>query len=361
MKLGFLVNPIAGMGGKVGLKGTDDVHEKAVALGAEPVAPGAATDFLKSMTCLDDVEILTCGGAMGSDFFTASVEIVHQFADEPTAEDTKLAVEKFVAGNVDLIVFCGGDGTARDVAGASGSVPVLGVPGGVKMYSSVFAIGPKNAARVVCEFFNGSIGLANTEIVDVDEVEFRKGNLDFKLFGTAQTPFDDRYIQRSKSPSSASDMEFASAIADHLVEEMMPYVLYIICPGLIKSEIMKMLDVADTPLGIDAVLDGKLAGVDLNEIGLLELLALHKNARIVVTPIGAQGFVFGRGNQQVSDKVIAAVGDENVIVVATPQKLAATPRLFVQTGNNDIDKALAGYRKILNGYRNFEMRQVEVV
>ena len=361
MKLGFLVNPIAGMGGKVGLKGTDNMTDKAIDLGAEPVSPKIAGAFIKSLGCMDNLEILTCGGSMGADHCHGEYEIVYEPGNDTAAMDTKMAVGSFKDAGAELIVFCGGDGTARDVADACGDAPILGIPCGVKMYSSVFATSAENAARVVCDFASGGMSLAAVEIMDIDEEKFRLGELDFKLLGTARTPFDDRYIQRSKSPSSASDSEFALAIAEHLAEIMEPDILYILCPGMIKSELMKILSLAETKLGIDTVLSGELAGSDLNEAGLLKLLSECAGARIIVTPIGSQGFVFGRGNQQVSEGVISKVGTENVWIVATPQKLALTPRLFIHTGNEELDAVLAGFKKVLNGYRNFEMRKIEAV
>lgn len=359
--MGFVVNPIAGMGGSVGLKGTDGAAEKARELGARPVAPGQFDGFIESLTCVKHVDIMTCDGNMGADYFPEGASIVYEPDCPTTAADTIAAVEKFISKGAGLIVFCGGDGTARDIASVCGETPVLGIPGGVKMYSSVFATGPGNAARLVCDFVNGTAGLATAEIIDVDEDRFRAGELDFKLFGTVRMPFEERFVQRAKSPSSASDVEYADAVAKHLVEDMRgdDGVLFILCPGLIKSRLMKILALSDTRLGIDAVVDERLVGADLNEAGILELLARYPDARIVVTPIGSQGFIFGRGNQQVSAEVIASVGIGNINIVATPHKLAVTPRLFVHTGDPSLDERMAGFRKILNGYHNFEMRKIE--
>ncbi len=363
-KLGFLVNPIAGMGGKVGLKGTDgqDTVEKAHALGAVQNAPTIARQFLEKLYCLSDVKIFTCAGEMGEAYFSGDLTVVHEPGEPSTREDTITAGQMYLEREADIIVFVGGDGTAKDVASVVGDVtPVLGIPAGVKMYSSVFATGIEDAVAVLCEYITGNISLAEAEILDIDESKLRGGEADISLFGYVKTPFDEKRMQRSKSFSAPEEREFAKAIAEHITEEMDDRQLYILCPGMIRTEIANVLEFKESVLGIDVVKGRKFVGSDLNECALLDLLAQHENAKIVVTPIGRQGFIFGRGNQQVSADVIEHVGVENVVVVATPQKLANTPALFVHTGKLSLDEKLAGYVKIVNGYRNYEMREVRGV
>ncbi len=377
LKLGFLINPIAGIGGRVGLKGSDgpDTPRKALDMGARPMAGQKAMDFLSALKCLDDIEIYTCGGSMGQDVLEeASVAyhaIVHDVADKTGIEDTLAAVRGFEGAGVDLIAFCGGDGTARDVHHAmDAEMPIIGIPSGVKMYSSVFALSPEAAASTVCTFTQASDMLAEAEIMDLDEEAVRKGKpgVRVKLHGLAMIPFDKTSIQRAKVPSEPEEKEFAEAIASCLVEEMgkdddqdVQGVLYILGPGSVKKAIMRELGLEGSFLGVDVIVNKKIADLDLNEGQLIQLLddKMPGDARLIITPIGAQGFVLGRGNQQIGPGVIRKVGIDNIQIVATPQKLAHTPRLFVQTGDKELDMEIAGYRKILVGYRMWEMKKVK--
>ena len=270
---------------------------------------------------------------------------------------------------VGLIAFCGGDGTARDVHLAlDRKTPILGIPAGVKVYSSVFALGPTAAASTICAFAGGGRELAEAEIMDLDEEAVRAGESEVrvKLHGMASIPFDPSSMQRAKSPSNPDEKGFSKAIAKTLVEEMEddPGSLYILGPGSVKRAILHELGLEGSFLGVDAVKKGEIMGLDLNEKGILELLDLLNEGdttRIIITPIGAQGFVLGRGNHQISPDVLARVGPDNIQIVATPQKLTQTPRLFIQTGEPTLDMELAGFRKVLMGYRTWEMRKIEAV
>lgn len=369
LKLGFLVNPIAGIGGRVGLKGSDGLEtiEQAVELGGKPAAPESALEFLQALVSFNG-KIYTCGGAMGEDHLEkagmTNYDIVYKSDNPSTAKDTEDGVAELAKAGVDIIAFCGGDGTARDVYSAlNDALPVIGIPAGVKMYSSVFAISPKAAAMAIQTFAGNTESLADAEIMDADEELLRSGELAISLFGIVKTPFDQANIQRAKSPSSPDEAEFAEAIAKSLAEEIEgnPDMVYILGPGTVKTALMKELGLGSETsfLGIDAIHNKKSIGLDLNENKLLDILDKNPKASIVITPIGAQGFVFGRGNQQISEKIIKMVGPDNIIIVATPHKLAITPRLLIHTGDKDLDEKLSGFKKILNGYRNWEMRKVE--
>ncbi len=376
-KLGFLVNPIAGIGGRVGLKGSDgpDTYKKALELGGEPLAEGRAMQFLSALSCLNDLEIFTCGGSMGQDLLEKAgishYELVIEPGEVTAAEDTKMAIGEMESLGVGLIAFCGGDGTARDVCGALVSeTPILGIPAGVKVYSSVFALSPATAASTVCVFAGDHTATAQAEIMDLDEEAVRNNEpgVRVKLHGMASIPFDPSSMQRAKHPSSPDEKEFTKAIAMSLVEEMGDHLndLHLLGPGSVKKAILHELGLEGSFLGVDAVRDGRMVGLDLNEKGILEILGLldeGDTAQIIITPIGAQGFVLGRGNHQISPDVLKMVGVEpdNLIIVASPQKLARTPRLFIQTGDPALDQEIAGFRKVLMGYRTWEMRKIEAV
>ncbi len=368
MKIGFLINPIAGMGGSVGLKGTDGLVEEALRLGAKPIAGERAKKCIEELEMDASSIILTCSNEMGEDTVinnSQRYEVVYSFEGRSTSEDTKLACKTFLKEGVDLLLFCGGDGTARDVYSVvEKEIPILGIPAGVKMHSAVFAISPKSAAKIVEHFVEGKAELRDAEIMDTDEDAYRRNELRMKVFGYARTPYEPVLVQQGKSLfQSVSEERAKEEIARFACEFMLDGSLYILGAGTTIHKIAELLGVGKekTLLGVDAVKNGKLMGKDLNEQELLQLLENEKEerkAKILVSPIGAQGFVFGRGNQQISAKVIQKVGVENVIVLATPHKLSETPFLLVDTGSEELDKKLSGYMSVVSGYRMAQRKEV---
>jgi predicted polyphosphate/ATP-dependent NAD kinase len=364
MKIGFLINPIAGMGGSVGLKGTDGLAEEALKLGAMPIAGERAKKCMKELNI--DSLILTCSGAMGEDALPKSLkyEVVYSFdGRSSTSADTKKACTRFLEEGVDLLMFCGGDGTARDVYSVvERDIPIIGIPAGVKMHSAVFAISPKGAAKIVEHFVEGKAEVRDAEVMDTDEDAYRRNELRMKVFGYARTPYEPVLVQQGKSIfQSVSEESAKEEIARFACEFMRDGSLYILGAGTTIHKVAELLglDEEKTLLGVDAVKEGKLVGKDLNEQGLLQLLANEQNAKLLVSPIGAQGFVFGRGNQQLSAKVLEKVGVENVIVLATPHKLSETPFLLVDTGSEELDEQLSGYMSVISGYRMAQRKEVK--
>lgn len=363
MKIAFLVNPIAGLGGSVGLKGTDNLAQKAFDLGAKPQSGLRANQFL---THLGDyakkIEFLTCSSHMGADYFNEIPHTVkYQVLAETTREDTLNAVKKLNEESPDLIVFCGGDGTARDVFEANEiGTTLLGVPAGVKMHSAVFGLTPKASAEVVKKVFDGTAKFCESEVLDVDEIAYSAGKLSVKLFGLAKTPYIPQLIQAGKHVHITSDDEKAkSEIAKFASEFMIWDTSYILGAGSTTNAIAKRLGVEKTVLGVDIILNGKIVVKDASEKSLIDYLTATCKTKIIVSPIGAQGFLFGRGNQQISAKVIKLVGAENIIYVSSPQKLNQTPKLFVDTSDDEVDDMLCGYKSVVIGYRMAQKKTVE--
>ena len=358
LKVGFVVNPIAGMGGRVALKGTDgaDVRDEALRRGAAPWSPGRARLALKALLAKQlDIEMLTCSGDMGELLLQEEgfeMDVVCRVSQATTAEDTKSAVRSFLDKGAELLLFCGGDGTARDIVEVvGGRITVVGIPAGVKMHSSVFALRPEDAADLV-EDFARTGKVRDAEVMDLDEDDFRKGVLNPRLFALASVPDDERHLQATKSAfHGRTASEEAAELAAYVAEMMTDGVLYIVGPGGTTQAIAKAMNQDKTPLGIDAYLDGRLVAADLSEKEVLALIGKHPESTIIVTPIGAQGFIFGRGNQQFSAEVIGAVGLENIIVVATPTKLRGTPALRVDTGDSTLDASFREPVKVVTGYR----------
>ena len=359
-RLGLIVNPIAGMGGRVGLKGTDgvDTLERARELGAVSTSPARAVDALKRLIPLKGgIDLITYPREMGeNEAREAGLDptvIGSITSGATTSQDTISAAIEMEALGVDLILFAGGDGTARDVYEAvDGRVPALGIPAGVKIQSGVFAINPARAGDLAAEFLaGGDMKLRELEVMDIDEEAYREDRLSARLYGYLRVPFREAVIQGSKEASGGSEEITLEAIASEVVEEMDDECLYIIGPGTTTRPIARLLGFEKTLLGVDVVRGGKLVASDANEERLLELIEGGR-AKIIVTVIGGQGFVFGRGNQQISPRVIERVGRENVIIVATPEKLAALRgrKLLVDTGDPRVDEMLSGYHKVVTGY-----------
>jgi predicted polyphosphate/ATP-dependent NAD kinase len=377
--VGFLMNPIAGMGGRVGLKGTDAMVAEARRRGAEPCARSRALsmlhalrDQLQSGPSASRIDWLTCAGEMGADvleeasFVPTQVLAVPRTGLASSAHDTKAAAAEFLAAGTALIVFCGGDGTARDIAAVVGQrVPMLGIPSGVKMYSGVFGVSPQRTADIMLRFLRGELTLAEAEILDLDEEKYRAGEWVVRLFQTVLTPFEPTYTQLSKQfVFEVSDADAKAEIATYLAEMIGKDrdALFILGPGSTLAAVAAAIGVRKTLLGIDAVADGRLAGEDVSEQDILALLARHSRCKLVLSPIGAQGFVLGRGNLQLSPLALRGIGISNMIVAATPAKLSRTPMLRFDTGDRGLDTEIAalGYLSVIVGHRRHRLVKVVV-
>lgn len=360
-RIGFLINPIAGMGGPVGLKGTDGLAEKAIAMGARPRAMERARACLDHLSWEKDaIHFLTASGSMGESSLKEcglDYEVVYSPLPVTSSMDTIGTCQAFLDKGADLILFCGGDGTARDVAGIAGSTPILGIPAGVKMHSGVFAASPQAAADLAMRFLKKELNLRETEIVDVDEELYRAGILQTKLYALAKTPYLPVLVaERKRIYSSDQEDEFKDQIALFASEFMRDGSAYIIGAGTTTSRIADILGLEKTLLGVDVVKDGRLMITDASEQDLLELLDRETRVMIIISPIGAQGFILGRGNQQLSAEVIRRVGIDKLIIISTPHKLAEIPYLLVDTGDEDLDESLAGKRQVVTGYRIAQMK-----
>ena len=358
-KMGFIINPVAGMGGAVGLKGTDgeETLRKAIALGAKPIAPKRARVFLSNLQNMSsEIVLFAAAGRMGeieakNAGFTCIT--IGQPKEKTSPSDTKESAELMIREKVDLLVFCGGDGTARDIMDVVDlKIPVLGVPTGVKMHSAVFAVNPEAAARIAAKFLTVGLPLREAEVMDVDEEAFRQGRLSARLYGYMVVPYEEEYVQSIKMPSSRSENELRNqaAIAVYFIEKILqPGVIYILGPGTTTRTIADLLDQKKTLLGVDLLLNSKIIARDVNEKEILKYIENNK-AKIVVTPIGGQGFIFGRGNQQISPRVIRKIGKQNIIVISTKSKIQNIRFLRVDTGNPRVDEELRGEMQVIIDY-----------
>ena len=408
-RLGLIVNPVAGIGGKVGLKGSDgtEIQRRALSLGAVPEAPRRAELALARLARLrEHIEIVTCPGEMGEAEaracgFAPIVLEGTSAARRPagrgelpggapvtTADDTVAAARALRDGGIDLLLIAGGDGTARDVCralGAGAELPVLGVPAGVKIHSAVYATTPVRAGELAALFLHerpAAVRLREAEVMDIDEDAFRDDRVSARLYGYLQVPYERSMVQGAKAGGVAGDAVVLHAIAADVVGGMAPGVVYLLGPGTTTRAVAETLDVQKTLLGVDAVCDRRLIGADLSERQILEIIAATGPAatgpaatgpatsassspgvapvRIVVTVIGGQGHIFGRGNQQLSAAVIDRVGPENVVVVASQTKLLSLRGgpLLVDSGDPLLDARFSGYLRVVTDFGRRTMYRV---
>lgn len=362
-KLGLIVNPLAGIGGRVGLKGSDgkDIVERAFAMGAAAEAPAKASKALERLLSLKDkFQILTYPGSMGEDIARQlgydPIVLGRLDGDRTTAADTERAAKDLWDAGVELILFAGGDGTARNVYNVIGNnLPVIGIPAGVKIHSAVYADTPAHAGDATALFLSGSgrIQMKEAEVMDIDEEAFRQDRLSARLYGYMTVPNVRNLMQSAKAGSVSTENESMMSIASHIVTNMEPDVCYFVGPGTTMRCVMDLLGLSNTLLGVDAVLNKELIGSDLNEADLLRLLDEMENrgipVKVIVTVIGGQGYVFGRGNQQLSHRVLRRIGKENIIIGATESKMIALggKPLLVDTGDTSVNEQLSGYVKVI--------------
>ena len=358
MRIGFVVNPIAGMGGRVGLKGTDGKLATARDRGAEPRAPNRAKRTLQALSANfdthDECQVLTWGAPMGEavaadvgmDPIVLGMPDEHSDTQQTTAADTRSAVTAFCEADVDLLLFVGGDGTAADVAAArsdsDSDIPILGVPAGVKVYSSVFAVAPEDAAQIAMTFDRTE----RREIVDIDEEAYRAGDasdrIDPVLQSVVSVPVAER-VQSAKQRGNGSVEAVAAGVAADIQASNKTIIFG---SGSTVGAIEYKLDIDFTPLGIDVWADGELQVRDATEADILTETSADAESIIIVSPIGGQGFIFGRGNPQLSPAVIRQC---DIKIVASPAKLETTGQLHVDTGDPALDAELRGWTRVRIG------------
>lgn len=358
-RLGLIINPLAGLGGRAALKGSDGVAAQALAMGVEPLAQQRVKVALQVLWPLrDQLQIVTAPGLMGAallDEMGFAHEVIGELSAEQTrAEDTQRLAEQIQARGVDLLLFAGGDGTARDICNSTrhGQL-VLGIPAGVKIHSGVYAVNPRAAGELVALLVKGElVRLGSAEVRDIDEAAFRAGQVRTRHFGELAIPEEGRFVQQVKQGGREQETLVLDDIAAGLQEEG-EEVTWVMGPGSTTLGVLEAMGLEGTLLGVDVMRAGLLIGRDVTEQQLWALLQDAEHARILVTAIGGQGHILGRGNQQISPRIVRAVGLDNLLVVATKRKLktlAGRPFLL-DSGDPQLDEELTGLRRVLSGYR----------
>ncbi|BAK97674.1 ATP-NAD/AcoX kinase family protein [Oscillibacter valericigenes Sjm18-20] len=352
-EVGLIINPVAGMGGSVGLKGTDGIVDEAIRRGAKPKAGARAALALRQMLPMkDSLQLLCPSGEMGERLARElgfDTKVIYGCKGKTSSRDTVAAAQAMA--DVDLLVFAGGDGTARDIVSAGVHCTVIGVPAGVKIHSPIYATRPERAGELALRFLHGSCHhTREAEVVDIDEESYRNGRVRTSLYGYLNVPDDRDFLQHGKASSPASEHAEQESIAAEMINRMRENVYYLIGPGSTTRTLMDELELPDTLLGVDLVCNRKLVQADLCERGILQRLD-EREAYLVLTPTGGQGYLLGRGNQQLSAAVLRKIGRERLHILATREKLLHLEGrpLLVDTGDADVDRMLSGYARVIVG------------
>ncbi len=364
MRIAVVVNPDAGLGGRLGFKGSDGRAAEARAAGAEDRAGPRMKLCLEHLVKISQtpIELLAWDGRMGGDWIPSSYTSTGITPEITSAEVTAEFVKSH---EPDLFLYAGGDGTTRDIVEALGDrdTPLVGVPGGVKMHSGCFATTPKAAAEVVWSFVTGDLMVARTEVMDLDEEVYLKGEWKVRMYGEAFTPASPRWMQGAKEQvqreSEEETLEAMSSHVGNLVEEN-PELMIIWGSGGTLRQMCKLLGYESTLLGIDIQHNGMMHK-DLNEQGLLEIISQHQGKKLLLlSPMGGQGFLIGRGNLQLSPNVLREIGIENILGIATPAKLLGLSEVRIDTGEEELDREIRDrkYLKLLQGYRTTRVIRV---
>ena len=294
-----------------------------------------------------------------------NVEVLHDNKiNHTSAEDTECAVALLIEKNIDLLMFAGGDGTARNILHALQSlhkesqVPVIGIPAGCKIHSAVYAVTPRHAGELLALIIKGrALAVQEAAVMDIDEEAFRQGVVKASLYGHLNAPVEKQYMQNMKQGGVQQASLVLQDIALYITEILEDNCLYFIGSGSTPKAILDELGLDNTLLGIDAIQNRQLVASDLNEQAILSLLKSHaseshNSAKIILTVIGGQGHLFGRGNQQFSPEVIRAIGKENLMVIATPEKLQSLngQSIRVDTGDQVLNEELSGMIQLITGY-----------
>lgn len=369
INIGLIVNPIAGMGGSVGLKGTDgeETLKKALSMGSKPKAPTKAINALKELVSIkDNIKIITGPCDMGENEAKSlgfEIEVINiENSMNTTGKDTINLAREIIKHDISLLIFVGGDGTARDIYKAvEDKVITIGIPAGVKIHSPVYAINPKSGGKAALKFLTSKTNLGiEKEVLDLDEEMYRDGKVNTKLYGYLKVPREKAFMQNKKAPTPLSEEVSQRAIGLFIVDNMEDDVVYIIGPGTTTRSVLDTLNLKNTLLGIDIIKNKNIIKNDANEKDILDAIENNK-AKLIITPTGGQGYLLGRGNQQISDKVIKIIGRENIIVVSTLYKLQNLKfkPLYIDTSNEEVDNMLSGYMKIVVGYKEEIMYPVK--
>lgn len=352
MRAGFLVNPVAGCGQFLNLKGSDSLTPSSC---PQSISMEKAIEFLIEVNDLE-VQYFTASGQMGEDAFINSgmdnFTVIEKYQGECSAVHTREFVSELKKHDVEVLVFFGGDGTARDIHDAGWELPVIGVPLGTKMYSSVFAISTARAIELFRDFSANRLNeFSMEEVIDLDEEAYSRGIVGVKPHGSLKVPVSESVMSSSKAEYTGNSTE---GIAEYVSEFMENDVNYVVGPGSTCKGILEELGLEGSLLGFDLVRNRKLLGTDLSESEIFNLTTTK--TVIIISPIGGQGFLLGRGNKQLSGRVISRVGFQNIMVISSEKKMRSLDCLYVDI--DPIPEVKPAFVRVLFGYGRYRMMPV---
>ena len=369
MRLGLIVNPYAGIGGAAGLKGSDGegIRLQALTFDSALKAPKRLAQMLMLLTQEDHyIHWFTAKGVMGGDYLSAFTQVTTLLtvSEETTALDTQKLAKALLLEKIDLIIFVGGDGTARDIVDVVGlKVPVLGLPSGVKMQSGVFAISPKACAQVILGLLSQAmISVFEADVRDIDEAGLRQNKVLSRYFGSMMVPDEPRYIQRVKQGGIEIASLVLDDIADYLTELMHEGRPMLIGPGKTLDYFMSTITLPNTLVGFDFIISGKLVAADVTSKHIAQLVLDYPEIQLLLSPTGQQGVLIGRGNQQLTPAILEKIEKKNWHIVLTKSKLKALEKrpLLVDSGDELVDIKLSGLYPVITGFDDKVLYPVNV-
>lgn len=356
---GLIVNPVAGLGGETALAGSDgdQIQQLALSRGAQARAGERAERALRAIAArIPGLHILTAAGAMGEEA-CKSAGVSHTVILRPgvrtSAEDTRSLATVLLDAGAEIILFAGGDGTARDLCAAVGTrALVLGIPAGVKMHSGVYAVTPEHVGPLLSAVWAGRHDEEVVEVVDIDEVARRQGVLGSRLYGHVRVPAAPNAVQRGKAGSAVATPSTVAGIAREVAGRLLPGVPCLLGPGTTVRDVAACFPVASSLLGVDVVEDGNVVGENLDATGLRRVVGARR-FQVLLSPVGGQGIVLGRGNQQIDEALLANLRPEDLLIVALPRKLVAFAGrgLLIDAPTEHLNSRFRGSVSVITGFR----------
>ncbi|HUR25923.1 MAG TPA: NAD(+)/NADH kinase [Candidatus Thermoplasmatota archaeon] len=360
LRVGLVVNPVAGLGGPGAYKGSDGNWQDALAEGYQPTSPARARRFVQE--CGADLHWVAAPGLLGADYAPGCQVVLAEMKPElgkTTRDDTMRAAAAIRDAKVDLLCFLGGDGTAADVCKAVGDKQAcLGVPAGVKITSAVFAHDVEEAAWLV-ERLRPGFETILRDVTDLDEVAYRTGHVDIELKGNLRVPMSPAIQSGKVATSTDTPLE---PLIEQLLQEWDADALHLVGAGSVCLAVKDQFWGKPTLLGVDAIQGSRITAIDLDDRQIADLvekqLAAGGNVRVVLSTIGGQGMLLGRGTQMFRPEVLKKIGWDSLRVVAPPEKLLGLRALHVDTGDPEFDLTAPKHIRVTTGWNESRMMRL---
>lgn len=373
IRVGLLVNPVAGLGARVALHGSDGdvLQAEARRRGGEPRARQRAHVFLSELTDLKERFNWYSWGGLGAeclDVLQMRHTCLGKVENASTATDTQTCVQRYVNEGLDLIIFVGGDGTAVDIyqqfsTGQNSGLTLplcLGIPAGVKMHSGAFAVSPQAAAHVLRCLVNGKlVGIIEADVVDFEATSKDAEAIQISCYGQLKVPEIAGFLQHTKEGGRESEpLVLEEICADGLARftDVRPLIFG---PGGTMLALKQAFGLASATLrGFDVLLQQDLCCLDATSADLERLAG---DAHLFLSFTRRQGFLLGRGNLELSPKFLQTLPRNQLEVFASRSKVLSLQGkpVLVDCGDIQLDKKFSGLTEITAGYEDKLLYQVQ--